>query len=153
MSPVPALMVLEDGRVFRGRSFGAAGQVSGELVVVTGISGYQEALTDPGQSGKILIAAGTHIGNTGWNDEDNTSERIQAVGYIVRDLAPRPSNWRARRSLDEEMAAQGTVGIADVDTRALVRHLRDHGPLRAAISTQTDQPDVLLAELTAGKDA
>ena len=157
MSPVPALLVLEDGRVFRGRSFGATGETFGELVFSTGMSGYQETLTDPSYRGQVVLATAPHIGNTGWNDEDGESGRIWVAGYIVRDPSPRPSNWRSRRSLDDELQAQGIVGIADIDTRALTRHIRDLGAMRVGISTETDNADELLARvlgqpMMAGRD-
>ena len=147
MSPVPALLVLEDGRVFRGRSFGSTGETFGELVFSTGMSGYQETLTDPSYRGQVVLATAPHIGNTGWNDEDGESGRIWVAGYIVRDPAPRPSNWRSQRSLDDEMRAQGIVGIADIDTRALTRHIRDRGAMRVGISTETDDAQALLARV------
>ncbi|MBB1484704.1 glutamine-hydrolyzing carbamoyl-phosphate synthase small subunit [Tessaracoccus sp. MC1865] len=147
MSPVPALLVLEDGRVFRGRSFGANGETFGELVFSTGMSGYQETLTDPSYRGQVVLATAPHIGNTGWNDEDGESGRIWVAGYIVRDPAPRPSNWRSARSLDDELREQGIVGICDIDTRALTRHIRDRGAMRVGISTETDNVDELLARV------
>lgn len=157
MSPVPALLVLEDGRVFRGRSFGATGETFGELVFSTSMSGYQETLTDPSYRGQVVLATAPHIGNTGWNDEDGESGRIWVAGYIVRDPSPRPSNWRSQRSLDDEMQAQGIIGIADIDTRALTRHIRDRGAMRVGISTETDNPQELLARvldqpMMAGRD-
>ena len=147
MSSLPAILVLEDGRVFRGRSLGAAGETFGELVFSTGMSGYQETLTDPSYRGQVVLATAPHIGNTGWNDEDDKSGRIWVAGYIVRDPSPRPSNWRSRRSLDAELDAQGVVGISDIDTRALTRHIRDRGAMRVGISTTTLNPDELLARV------
>lgn len=157
MSSLPAILVLEDGRVFRGRSFGAAGETFGELVFSTGMSGYQETLTDPSYRGQVVLATAPHIGNTGWNDEDDESSRIWVAGYIVRDPSPRPSNWRSARSLDAELATQGVVGISDIDTRALTRHIRDRGAMRVGISTETTNTDELLARvlqqpLMAGQD-
>ncbi len=149
MTPIPALLVLEDGRVFRGHSFGAAGETFGELVFSTGMSGYQETLTDPSYHRQVVIATAPHIGNTGWNDEDDESARIWVAGYIVRDPAPRPSNWRSRRSLDAELDRQGVVGISGVDTRALTRHVRDGGALRVGISTTTTEPTALLDKVLA----
>jgi carbamoyl-phosphate synthase small subunit len=140
-------LVLEDGRVFRGRSFGAAGETFGELVFSTGMSGYQETLTDPSYRGQVVLMTAPHIGNTGWNDEDDESGRIWVQGLIVRDPAPRPSNWRSRRSLDEELARQDVVGISDIDTRALTRHVRDRGVMRVGISTETQDPALLLARV------
>ncbi|QXT64168.1 glutamine-hydrolyzing carbamoyl-phosphate synthase small subunit [Tessaracoccus palaemonis] len=149
MTPIPALLVLEDGRVFRGHSFGAAGETFGELVFSTGMSGYQETLTDPSYHRQVVLATAPHIGNTGWNDEDDESARIWVAGYIVRDPAPRPSNWRSRRSLDAELDRQGVVGIAGIDTRALTRHVRDGGALRVGISTTTTDPTALLDKVLA----
>ncbi|MDO5092597.1 MAG: glutamine-hydrolyzing carbamoyl-phosphate synthase small subunit [Propionibacteriaceae bacterium] len=137
MTTVPALLVLEDGRSFAGRSFGAEGEAFGELVFTTGMSGYQETLTDPSYRGQVVLATAPHIGNTGWNDEDDESARIQVAGFVVRDPAPRPSNWRSRRSLDQAMAEQGIVGICELDTRALTRHIRSLGAMRVGISTRT----------------
>ena len=157
MSSLPAILVLEDGRVFRGRSFGATGETFGELVFSTGMSGYQETLTDPSYRGQVVLATAPHIGNTGWNDEDDESGRIWVAGYIVRDPSPRPSNWRSRRSLDSELDAQGVVGIRDIDTRALTRHIRDRGAMRVGISTLTADSGELLARVVqqpqmAGRD-
>ena len=147
MNPLPALLVLEDGRSFLGRSFGAEGEAFGELVFSTGMSGYQETLTDPSYRGQVVLATAPHIGNTGWNDEDDESARIQVAGYVVRDPAPRPSSWRSRRSLDTELANQGIVGICDIDTRALTRHIRSLGAMRVGISTRELNPDRLRAKV------
>ncbi|MFL4474173.1 glutamine-hydrolyzing carbamoyl-phosphate synthase small subunit [Paeniglutamicibacter sp. MACA_103] len=128
-----ALLVLEDGRVFRGRSYGAIGTALGEAVFSTGMSGYQETLTDPSYARQIIVQTFPHIGNTGVNDDDAESTRIWAAGYVVRDAARRPSNWRAQRSLDEELRTYEVVGIQQVDTRALTRHLRDRGAMKSGI--------------------
>ncbi|MEV7202825.1 glutamine-hydrolyzing carbamoyl-phosphate synthase small subunit [Streptomyces griseoluteus] len=129
----PAVLVLEDGRTFRGRAYGAVGETFGEAVFSTGMTGYQETLTDPSYDRQIVVATAPQIGNTGWNDEDDESGRIWVSGYVVRDPARVPSNWRSRRSLDEELTAQGVVGISGIDTRALTRHLRERGSMRAGI--------------------
>jgi carbamoyl-phosphate synthase small subunit len=129
----PALLVLEDGRTFHGESFGAAGETFGEAVFSTGMTGYQETLTDPSYHRQVVVMTAPHVGNTGVNDEDPESKRIWVAGYVVRDPARVPSNWRSRRSLDEELAAQGVVGISGIDTRALTRHLRERGSMRAGI--------------------
>lgn len=139
-----ALLVLEDGRWFRGISFGAEGETFGEAVFATGMSGYQETLTDPSYHRQVVVATAPHIGNTGWNDEDDESGRIWVAGYVVRDLSRVRSNWRSNRSLDEELRAQGVVGIAEIDTRALTRHLRDRGAMRVGISTVELDPAKLL---------
>jgi carbamoyl-phosphate synthase small subunit len=124
----PAVLVLEDGRTFTGRAFGRRGSTVGEAVFSTGMTGYQETLTDPSYHRQVVVMTAPHIGNTGWNDEDDESGRIWVAGYVVRDPAPRPSSWRSRRSLEDELDAQGVVGICDIDTRALTRHLRERGP-------------------------
>ncbi|MFF3847366.1 glutamine-hydrolyzing carbamoyl-phosphate synthase small subunit [Streptomyces sp. NPDC002328] len=130
---VPAVLVLEDGRTFRGRAYGAVGETFGEAVFSTGMTGYQETLTDPSYDRQIVVATAPQIGNTGWNDEDDESRRIWVSGYVVRDPARVPSNWRSRRSLDDELVAQDVVGISGIDTRALTRHLRERGSMRAGI--------------------
>ncbi len=130
---LPALLVLEDGRVFRGRSFGAVGETLGEAVFSTGMTGYQETITDPSYHRQVVVMTAPHVGNTGWNDEDDESSRIWVAGFVVRDPAIRPSSWRSRRSLEEELSAQGVVGISGIDTRALTRHLRERGSMRVGI--------------------
>ncbi|MEO7588191.1 MAG: glutamine-hydrolyzing carbamoyl-phosphate synthase small subunit [Arachnia sp.] len=144
MSSQPAILVLEDGRVFRGRSFGAVGETFGELVFSTGMSGYQELLTDPSYHRQVVLTTAPHVGNTGWNDEDDESSRIWVAGLVVRDVSPRPSNWRSKRSLDAELARQGVVSIADIDTRALTRHVREAGAMRVGISATETNPEALL---------
>ena len=111
------------------------------------MSGYQETLTDPSYHRQVVVATAPHIGNTGWNDEDDESGRIWVAGYVVRDLSRVRSNWRSNRSLDSELRAQGVVGIAEVDTRALTRHLRERGAMRVGISTQELDVDALLAKV------
>jgi carbamoyl-phosphate synthase small subunit len=142
-----ALLVLEDGRTFRGDSFGAEGDTVGEAVFATGMTGYQETLTDPSYHRQVVVMTAPHVGNTGVNDEDPESGRIWVAGYVVRDPARVPSSWRSRRSLDDELRAQGVVGISGVDTRALTRHLRERGAMRVGISTTTTDPDELLARV------
>jgi carbamoyl-phosphate synthase small subunit len=154
--------VLEDGRVFSGSSFGAVGETLGEAVFSTGMSGYQETLTDPSYHRQIVVATAPQIGNTGWNHEDAESrgDKIWVAGYAVRDPSPRASNWRATGTLDDELVRQGIVGIAGIDTRAVVRHLRTRGSMKAGIfSGETvadadtmlrrvcDQPPMLGADL------
>ncbi|MFI0734029.1 glutamine-hydrolyzing carbamoyl-phosphate synthase small subunit [Streptomyces sp. NPDC021225] len=129
----PAVLVLEDGRTFRGRAYGAVGETFGEAVFSTGMTGYQETLTDPSYHRQVVVMTAPHVGNTGVNDEDPESKRIWVAGYVVRDPARVPSNWRSRRSLDEELATQGVVGISGIDTRALTRHLRERGAMRVGI--------------------
>src|SRR5664279_5290245 len=131
-SEVPAVLMLEDGRVYRGTAFGATGTAFGEAVFTTGMTGYQETLTDPSYRRQVVVATAPQIGNTGWvagdgagrgNGPDNASPEIWVAGYVIRDLAPRPSNYRATTSLPAEMEHQGVVGISGVDTRALTLSL------------------------------
>ncbi|WP_327282494.1 MULTISPECIES: glutamine-hydrolyzing carbamoyl-phosphate synthase small subunit [unclassified Streptomyces] len=129
----PAVLVLEDGRIFRGRAYGAVGETFGEAVFSTGMTGYQETLTDPSYHRQVVVMTAPHVGNTGVNDEDPESARIWVAGYVVRDPARVPSNWRSQRSLDEELVKQGVVGISGIDTRALTRHLRERGAMRVGI--------------------
>jgi len=129
----PAVLVLEDGRTFRGRAYGAVGETFGEAVFSTGMTGYQETLTDPSYHRQVVVMTAPHVGNTGVNDEDPESRRIWVAGYVVRDPARVPSSWRSRRSLDDELAAQDVVGISGIDTRALTRHLRERGAMRVGI--------------------
>jgi carbamoyl-phosphate synthase small subunit len=130
---VPAVLVLEDGRTFRGRAYGAVGETFGEAVFSTGMTGYQETLTDPSYHRQVVVMTAPHVGNTGVNDEDPESRRIWVAGYVVRDPARVPSSWRSRRTLDEELEQQGVVGISGIDTRALTRHLRERGAMRVGI--------------------
>ena len=131
----PAILVLEDGRSFHGRSYGAEGETFGEAVFSTGMTGYQETLTDPSYHRQVVVMTAPHVGNTGMNDEDPESSRIWVSGYVVRDPARVPSSWRSRRSLEDALRDQGVVGISDVDTRALTRHLRERGAMRVGISS------------------
>ncbi|WP_129339656.1 glutamine-hydrolyzing carbamoyl-phosphate synthase small subunit [Cellulomonas endophytica] len=153
-----ALLVLEDGRTFRGEAYGATGTTVGEIVFNTGMTGYQETLTDPSYHRQIVVMTAPHIGNTGVNDEDPESARIWVAGFVVRDPARRSSSWRARRSLDAELVAQGVVGISGIDTRALTRHLRERGVMRAGVFSGealerpgggTAQPGELLQQVLA----
>lgn len=128
-----AILILEDGRAFAGEPFGAVGETVGEAVFSTGMTGYQETLTDPSYHRQVVVSTTPHVGNTGWNDEDDESSRIWVAGYVVRDPAIRPSNWRAIRSLDDALTEQGVVGISGIDTRALTRHLRERGAMRVGI--------------------
>ncbi|MDP9092894.1 MAG: glutamine-hydrolyzing carbamoyl-phosphate synthase small subunit [Actinomycetota bacterium] len=139
-----AILVLEDGRTFTGEAYGAVGETVGEAVFSTGMTGYQETLTDPSYHRQVVVQTAPHIGNTGVNDEDAESRRIWVAGYVVRDPARRPSNWRSRRSLDDELVAQGVVGISGIDTRALTRHLRERGAMRCGISSTNSDSERLL---------
>jgi carbamoyl-phosphate synthase small subunit len=148
-SHAPAILVLEDGRTFHGEAYGAEGETFGEAVFNTGMTGYQETLTDPSYHRQVVVMTAPHIGNTGVNDEDPESRRIWVAGYVVRDPARVPSSWRATRSLDDELRAQGVVGISGVDTRALTRHLRERGAMRVGISSTSTDADALLAKVKA----
>jgi carbamoyl-phosphate synthase small subunit len=129
----PAVLVLEDGTRHRGRAYGARGTTLGEVVFSTGMTGYQETLTDPSYAGQIVLQTAPHIGNTGMNDEDPESRRIWVAGYIVRDPSRVVSNWRANTSLDDALVEDGIVGISGVDTRAVTRHIRSAGSMRGGI--------------------
>lgn len=128
-----AFLVLDDGRIFRGEPWGAVGETFGEAVFATGMSGYQETLTDPSYHKQIVVMTAPHIGNTGMNVEDNESSQIWVAGFAVRDPSPRVSSWRADTDLESELQRQGIVGIKSIDTRAITRHLRDRGAMRAGI--------------------
>ena len=140
---IPAVLVLEDGRSFRGEAYGAVGETFGEAVFNTGMTGYQETLTDPSYHRQVVVMTAPQIGNTGVNDEDAESDRIWVSGYVVRDPSRVASNWRSKRSLPAELEAQGVVGISGIDTRALTRHLRERGAMRVGInSTSADVDEV-----------
>jgi carbamoyl-phosphate synthase small subunit len=129
----PAVLVVEDGRTFRGRAYGAVGTTVGEVVFATGMTGYQETLTDPSYHRQVVVMTAPHIGNTGVNAEDAESSRIWVAGFVVRDPARRWSNWRGEGALHDDLAEQGVVGISGVDTRAVVRHIRERGAMRAGV--------------------
>ena len=133
-----ALLVLEDGRIFNGSSWAAVGTAFGEAVFSTGMTGYQETLTDPSYHKQVVIMTAPHIGNTGMNAVDEESSRIWVSGFVVRNPSPMVSNWRSQRSLEDDLIAQGVVGIRGVDTRALTRHLRDRGAMKVGIFSGTD---------------
>src|ERR687897_793106 len=155
-APVPApsraMLVLEDGRTFHGDSYGAPGETFGEAVFSTGMSGYQETLTDPSYHRQVVVMTSPHVGNTGMNDEDPESRRIWVSGYVVRDPARVPSSWRSTRTLDDALREQGVVGISGVDTRALTRHLRSRGAMRVGISTVDLDPASLLTRVQAAPE-
>lgn len=142
------LFVLEDGRHFVGTGFGASGTAFGEAVFSTGMTGYQETLTDPSYRRQVVVMTAPHIGNTGINDEDEESRQIWVAGFVVRDPSRITSNWRSQRSLDDELQRWGVVGVGDVDTRAITRHLRDAGAMRVGLFT-ADAADADLADLVA----
>ncbi|HET6165410.1 MAG TPA: glutamine-hydrolyzing carbamoyl-phosphate synthase small subunit [Marmoricola sp.] len=147
-----AILVLEDGRTFRGESYGAAGETFGEAVFSTGMTGYQETLTDPSYHRQVVVMTAPHIGNTGMNDEDPESSRIWVSGYVVRDPARIPSSWRSTRTLDDALREQGVVGISGIDTRALTRHLRERGAMRVGISSVETDPKALLERVLASAE-
>jgi carbamoyl-phosphate synthase small subunit len=149
MSDERAVLMLEDGRTFSGRAFGATGTTVGEIVFNTGMTGYQETLTDPSYHRQIVVMTSPHIGNTGMNDDDPESTRIWVAGYVVRDPAIRPSSWRSTASLVDALVAGGIVGISDIDTRALTRHLRERGVMRAGIFSGDGLRDGVGRELLA----
>jgi carbamoyl-phosphate synthase small subunit len=128
-----AKLVLEDGKVFDGTAYGAEGQTLGEIVFATGMTGYQETLTDPSYAGQIVVQTAPHIGITGVNTRDQESNRIWVSGYVVREPSRMVSNHRAERSLDDELQDNFVVGISGIDTRALTRHIRSLGAMRAGI--------------------
>ena len=144
-----AMLALADGRVFRGRAFGALGEVTGEVVFNTAMTGYQEVLTDPSYKGQLVCMTYPEIGNVGINREDEESARIYVQGFIVREYLPRPSNWRSEMSLGEYLERAAVPGIELIDTRALVRHLRTTGAQEAVLSSINLNPDELVAKAKA----
>ena len=153
MTTTQALLVVEDGTAFRGQAFAAAPfTTAGEVVFNTAMGGYQEVLTDPSYRRQVVCMAAPEVGNYGTNDEDGESDRIQVAAFLVRQAARRPSSWRARRSLAEELEAAGVPGVEGIDTRRLVRHLRDRGAMRGALSTQVLDPTELRRVALAAPD-
>jgi carbamoyl-phosphate synthase small subunit len=153
MTTESAVLVLEDGTRFRGRAFGAHGRTIGEIVFATGMSGYQETLTDPSYAGQIVLMTAPHIGNTGMNDDDMESRRIWVSGFIVREPSRVVSNFRSQRSLDSDLVSNGIVGLAGIDTRAVTRHIRDKGAMRAGIFSGSDADLVADEQLAAVREA
>jgi len=147
-----AILVLEDGRTFHGASFGAAGETFGEMVFNTSMTGYQEILTDPSYAGQIVCMTYPLIGNYGVNEADIESRRPWVEGFVVREASRIRSNWRSTKSLDDYLKENNIVGIEHVDTRALVRHIRDKGAMRAGISTVEVEPKALLERILASPD-
>ena len=141
----PCLLALADGTLWPGRAFGAIGDRTGEICFNTSITGYQEILTDPSYHGQIVVMSQPHIGNYGVNDDDDESQRAWLSGFVVREASPVTSNWRATKSLDQYLRERGVVAISDVDTRALVRHIRSVGAQNAALSSVDPQPDRLIS--------
>ena len=144
-----ALLVLEDGSVYRGRAFAGKGEALGEVVFNTGMTGYQEILTDPSYKGQIVTMTCPLIGNTGINPEDMESAGIHLEGFIVREVQEYPSNWRSRESLKSFLERHGTLGVEGIDTRALTRRIRITGAMRGILSTETEEIDGLLRRLRA----
>src|SRR6185369_8457102 len=149
MSDTVAILALEDGRVWRGRSWAADGETTGEMVFNTSMTGYQEVLTDPSYAGQIVMMTYPMIGNYGVNSEDLESGSVQVAGFIVRELSGEFSNWRARGSLHDYLATNGIVGLTGVDTRALTRHLRSAGAMRAGIAPAEISPDDFMQKILA----
>ncbi|GGJ86588.1 carbamoyl-phosphate synthase small chain [Pilimelia anulata] len=139
-----AILVLEDGRTFVGEAYGAVGETFGEAVFSTAMTGYQETLTDPSYHRQVVVQTAPHIGNTGVNGEDDESDRFWVAGYVVRDPSPRAANWRATGELGDRLAAEGVVGIAGIDTRALTRHLRERGAMRVGVASDGTDAATLL---------
>ncbi len=144
---VPALLVLEDGTAFRGRSFGATGTTFGEAVFNTGMTGYQEVLTDPSYSGQVVVMTSVQVGNYGVNAEDVESGAVRVAGFAVREVSRTASNWRSEQTLGELLASQGIVGIDGIDTRMLTRRLREVGAMRCGVSTVVLDAEDLLAQV------
>jgi carbamoyl-phosphate synthase small subunit len=150
-----AVLVLEDGSRYVGLAYGAVGRTLGEVVFATGMTGYQETLTDPSYAGQIVVMTAPHIGNTGVNDADPESRRIWVAGYVVRDASRVVSNHRAQGSLDDQLVGDGVVGIRGIDTRAVTRRLRDAGSMKGGVFSGPDaelDPAEQLALVTAGTD-
>src|SRR3954462_9240352 len=135
MDQAVAKLALEDGTVYTGRSFGVGGETFGEVVFNTSMTGYQEVLTDPSYKGQIVTMTYPHIGNYGVNREDEESRRPQVEGFVVREFARHPSNYRSSQDLDDYLGEHGVIGIEGIDTRALVRRIRVHGALNGVLST------------------
>lgn len=147
-----AILALEDGRIFRGLSWGAHGERTGEIVFNTAMTGYQEILTDPSYAGQIVTMTYPQIGNYGVNDEDIESRRPFVEGFVTREISPVTSNWRATMSLDEYLKRHGIVGVTEIDTRALVRHIREKGAMRACISSVDLNEQSVIAKARSAPD-
>jgi carbamoyl-phosphate synthase small subunit len=144
-----AILALEDGRIFRGHGYGSPGECQGEVVFNTSLTGYQEIATDPSYAGQIVVLTNPQIGNYGTNQADNESAKPYIEGLIVREFSPISSNWRSEQVTDEYMERYSVPVLAEIDTRALVRHLRTHGVMRGVISTDVSNPDALVAKARA----
>ena len=148
----PALLALEDGTTWPGLGFGARADAAGEIVFNTSLAGYQEILTDPSYHGQLVTLTCPHVGNTGINAQDDESGRVWAAALVVRDLSPVVSSWRATGRLDDWLRGHGRPAITGVETRALVRHIREQGAMRAALSTADPDPARLVALARATRD-
>src|ERR1035438_6924497 len=144
-----AILALEDGRIFRGQGYGHPGECSSDLVFNTSLTGYQEIATDPSYAGQIVVLTNPQIGNYGTCQADNESAKPYIEGLIVREFSPISSNWRSEQVTDEYMERYSVPVLAEIDTRALVRHLRTHGVMRGVISTSETNPDVLVQKARA----
>jgi carbamoyl-phosphate synthase small subunit len=144
-----AILALEDGRIFRGHGYGSLGECQGEVVFNTSLTGYQEIATDPSYAGQIVVLTNPQIGNYGTNQADNESAKPYIEGLIVREFSPISSNWRSEQVTDEYMERYAVPVLAEIDTRALVRHLRNNGVMRGVISTDVSDPDALIAKARA----
>ncbi len=142
-----AILALEDGRIFEGTSFGSPGEYTGEVVFNTGMTGYQEVLTDPSYKGQIVTMTYPLIGNCGINDEDAESRSLWLEGFVVHELCTTPSNWRSEKTLDAYLKEHNIIGIEGIDTRALTRHIREAGAMRSIISTEDYDRDSLLSKV------
>ena len=147
LSDRPAILLLKDGRFFNGFSFGAEGETTGEVCFNTGMTGYQEILTDPSYCRQIVTMTSPHIGNYGVNPEDIESGRIQVAGFVIRRETVIASNWRAAQNIGEYLRHQGVVGIQGIDTRALTRHIRDQGAMNGILSTSDTSTESLMNKL------
>ncbi|MBA64747.1 MAG: carbamoyl phosphate synthase small subunit [Candidatus Marinimicrobia bacterium] len=143
-----AVLLLDDGRIFKGTIFGAIGDAIGEVCFNTGMTGYQEILTDPSYAKQMVTMTAPHIGNYGINSEDVESDKIQVSGFIIKEESFIPSNWRSQMSLADYLKKQNVVGIKDIDTRALTKHIRDNGAMNGIISSETDNMDKLESKLS-----
>src|SRR5579863_10192783 len=144
-----AILALEDGRIFKGHGYGHPGECSGEVVFNTSLTGYQEIATDPSYAGQIVVLTNPQIGNYGTNRADNEASKPYIEGLIVREFSPISSNWRSEQVTDEYMERYSVPVLAEIDTRALVRHLRTNGVMRGVISTDVADTDALIAKARA----
>src|ERR1700684_4493196 len=146
-----AILALEDGRIFRGKGYGAGAECSGEVVFNTSLTGYQEIFTDPSYAGQIVVLTNPHIGNYGTTPHDAEAKKPYIEGLVTREFSPMSSNWRSTQVADQYLERYGVPVIAEVDTRAVVRHLRANGVMRGVISTAVEDIDALVAKARAHK--